>query len=605
MSLVTVVYAAIAGIGFTLAMVHLPVWFLNREARTSLAFTVAALCTGAIACAELLMLTATTPAAFALAQRWSNVPLALLFIALAAFGHQYLGGGRIWLALTGIGLRIVALALNFGAADSINFSEITALGSVDYLGERVAVAIGVRNPWAAILQLDAFLLMLFFADASAAAWRRGRRSVALLVGGSLTFFMLAGAVRSILVVWLGLQIPNMASLFSLGVVLVMGYAMSADLLRARELAHVLAERELQANLTAEAGNMGTWVRDIATGTLRMSAKARELLGFPADAPVNFDALLQRIRADDRAGFQERLGRAAQECGPYHVEFRLALPDGQIRWIGAMGRVVCDPRGRPIRSRGACIDITTRKMQERETLRLRHDIAHVGRVSVMGQLASALAHEINQPLGAILRNAEAASLFMQDPSPDLAEIAAIVEDIRKDALRAGAVIDRVRGLLRRQKMATERLDTSQMLGDVARLLRPDAVARHITLLFDAPPGLPSVQGDRVQLQQVLLNLIQNGMDAIGPENAAARTVAVTARRAAPETLEISVADSGCGIPAGEENQVFDPFFTTKKAGIGLGLSISRSIVEAHGGRLQGENNAAGGATFRFTLPVARG
>jgi two-component system sensor kinase FixL len=605
MNVVIVVYAMIAGVGFTLALVHLPVWLLNREARTSLAFTVAALCTGAIACAELVMLTATTPAGFALAQRWSNLPLALLFIALAAFGHQYLGGGRIWLALAGIGMRIVALALNFGADDNINFREVTSLGSVDFLGARVAVAIGVRNPWSAILQLDAFLLMLFFADASAAAWRQGRRSVALLVGGSLTFFMLASALRSLLVVWLGLEIPSMASLFSLGVVLVMGYAMSADLLRARELAHALAERELQANLTAEAGHMGTWVRDMATGAIQMSAKGRDLLGFSADEKVTFDSLLRRIRADDRVGFEERLARAARECGPYHVEFRLALPDGQIRWIAAMGRVVCDARGRPARSRGACIDITTRKMQERETLRLRHDIAHVGRVSVMGQLASALAHEINQPLGAILRNAEAASLFVQEPSPDLAEIAAIVEDIRKDALRASAVIDRVRGLLRRQKMTTEMLDTGQMLGDVARLLRPDALARHITLLFDAPPGLPSVQGDRVQLQQVLLNLIQNGMDAIGTEDGRARTVAVTARRSARETLEISVADSGSGIPAGEEHQIFGPFFTTKKAGIGLGLSISRSIVEAHGGHLHCENNPGGGATFRFTLPVARG
>jgi len=145
----------------------------------------------------------------------------------------------------------------------------------------------------------------------------------------------------------------------------------------------------------------------------------------------------------------------------------------------------------------------------------------------------------------------------------------------------------------------------MLGDVARLVHPDALARHITLLFDAPPGLPSVQGDRVQLQQVLLNLIQNGMDAIGAEDGRARTVTVTARRSARDTLEISVVDSGSGIPAGDEQQVFDPFFTTKKAGIGLGLSISRSIVEAHGGHLRGENNPAGGATFRFTLPVARG
>jgi PAS domain S-box-containing protein len=604
MSLVTIVYAMIAGVGFALAAVHLPVWLMNREARTSLAFAVAALCTGAIACGELLMLTATTPAGFALAQRWNNLPIAILFIALAAFGYHYLRAGRLWLALLGIGLRVVALAINFGADPNLNFREVSDLGSRLFLGEPVAYAIGVRNPWLALTQLDAFVLMLFFADASVTAWRNGRRTVALLVGGSLTFFMFASATRSLIVMALATPLPSMASLFSLGVVLVMGYAMSADLLNARELARKLGERELQANLTAEAVRLGTWVRDIPGGGLRMNATGRELFGFAPDEPVTFESVLQRIRVDDRAAFESRLAYAARTGGEYHSEFRLALPDGRLRWIAAIGRVVTDARGQPLRSRGACIDITARKLQERETLRLRHDIAHVGRVSVMGQLASALAHEINQPLGAILRNAEAALLFMEDPSPDLAEIAAIIEDIRKDDQRASAVIDRMRALLRRQRPATEMIDTGQMLGDVVRLLRPDAAARHIALPLDVPRDVPPVQGDRVQLQQVLLNLIQNGMDALGPEGAGDRTVAVYARRAEPDFLEVSVADTGTGIAAGEEGKLFDPFFTTKAAGIGLGLSISRSIVEAHGGRMSAENNAGGGATFRFTLPIAR-
>jgi signal transduction histidine kinase len=225
------------------------------------------------------------------------------------------------------------------------------------------------------------------------------------------------------------------------------------------------------------------------------------------------------------------------------------------------------------------------------------------MSVMGQLASALAHEINQPLGAILRNAEAAALFMQDPSPDLAEISAILEDIRKDDQRAGAVIDRLRALLRRQEVAMTELDLNQVLGDVATLLRPDAAARHVAMQYDVAPDLPPVHGDRVQLQQVLLNLVLNAMDALRSEGGPNRTVAVTARQEGPGTLEISVADTGTGIPAGQIERVFDPFFTTKTTGIGMGLSISRSIVEAHGGRLWAENNAQCGATFRFTLPVA--
>ena len=603
MSLVTIVYAMIAGVGFTLAAVHLPVWFMNRTARTSLAFAIAALCTGAIACAELLMLKAAAPADYALSQRWGNVAIALLFVALAVFGYQQLRAGRLWLAVLGLGLRAVALAINFGGDDSLNFREITALGHLPYLGEEVAFAIGVRNPWLAITQLDAFLLTLFFADASMAAWRQGRRNTALLVGGSLTFFMLASAARSVLVHWLGVQIPSMTSLFSLGIVLVMGYAMTSELLRARELARALAERELQASLTAEAVSMGMWVRDIARGTFRVTSKFRELLGFAPGDTVSLEAVQQRIHPDDRPAFERRQAELMHEGGKYQFELRLALPNGQIRWIEAMGRVTVDAQGRPLRGHGVCIDITARKRRERETLRLRHDIAQVGRVSVMGQLASALAHEINQPLGAILRNAEAAALFMGDPSPDLAEISAILEDIRKDDQRASDVIDRIRALLRRKRVATEPIDTRQMLDDVVRLLRPDAVARHIAIRLDVADGLPRVQGDRVQLQQVLLNLIQNAMDAIGPVDPGKHAVMVTAGAMAPGLVEISVADTGSGIPAELQHRLFDPFFTTKAAGIGLGLSISRGIVEAHGGHLHAENNASGGATFRFTLATA--
>jgi two-component system sensor kinase FixL len=162
---------------------------------------------------------------------------------------------------------------------------------------------------------------------------------------------------------------------------------------------------------------------------------------------------------------------------------------------------------------------------------------------------------------------------------------------------------MRALLRRQEVEMKTLDVPQMLDDVATLLRPDAAARHIALEIDVPPDLPQLKGDRVQLQQVLLNLILNGMDALGTAVGNRRNVAVTAQREGRDRLAFSVADTGTGISAAQIDRVFDPFFTTKTSGIGMGLSISRSIIEAHGGRLWAENNAGCGATFRFTLPVA--
>jgi len=602
MSPVTVVWSMIAAACLTLAAVHLPVWWRNREARATLAFSVAAICTAAIALCELAMLKAATPADYVMAQRWINLPIALLFVALAGFAHHHLDARLRWLAVTAIALRLVSLVINFTVGESATFLHATSLHSVPLLGEQVAMAVGTRNPWRAVGHAAVLLLMLYFLAASVHAWRQGRRLAAVLVGGSLTFFMAASLTRAVLVSWQGGNAPSTVSLFALGVVAVMAYALSADLLRARQLVVELSEREREADLVADAANLGTWTRDIVRDSLVASKKLRELFGFAPGEPLTGEDLAQRVHADDRAAFRDRLSQATRRRGEYQSEFRLVLPDGQLRWIAALGRVDFDAKGNPMRSRGACIDITARKEAEREMLHLRQDIAHVGRVSVMGQISAALAHEINQPLGAILRNAEAAALFMQHEAPDLLEISAILEDIRKDDQRASAVIDRIRALLRHEEVAMTTLNMRGVLGDVATLLRPDAAARHVALEFGVPADLPAVRGDQVQIQQVLLNLILNGMDSLEGLRDRPRSVTVTARRDGRAIVEVSVSDSGRGIDAGHFDRIFEPFFTTKAKGIGMGLSISRGLIEAHGGRLWAENTAVG-ATFRFTLPVA--
>jgi len=458
------------------------------------------------------------------------------------------------------------------------------------MGESAAVAVGVKNPWQAIGQLALFVLMLFFLDASITAWRRGHRAAAIFVG-SLTFYMLASVTRAYWVFWQGADRPNSTSLFSLGVVLVIGCALSADLLHAKPLVLELGEREEEADLAADAASLGIWTRDIVSDRISASKKWRELFGFTPGERISIEQVLVRVHPDDQSAFGDRLTEAAKQRGDCQSEFRLVLPDGNLRWIATLGRVEYDAKGRPLLSRGACIDVTARKHAEQEMLGLRQDIAHVGRVSLMGQLSSALAHEIKQPLSAILRNAEAAALFVQHPSPDLHEISAIREDVRKDDERASEVIDRMRTLLRREEVAMTSLDVGAVLADVGTLLHPDAVARQVALHLDVPAGLPPVHGDRVQIQQVLLNLILNGIDALEGAGHPGRSVTVTARRGAAASVEISVVDTGRGIAANQLARIFEPFFTTKQKGMGMGLSISRRIVESHGGRLWAESTRA--------------
>jgi signal transduction histidine kinase len=247
-------------------------------------------------------------------------------------------------------------------------------------------------------------------------------------------------------------------------------------------------------------------------------------------------------------------------------------------------------------------LTRRTQQQLEELRI--ELARAGRVTALGQLASALAHELSQPLGAILRNAEAAALHLQSRTPDLTELCAIVTDVRTDACRAGDVIDRMRALIKRRTLEMQPLLLNELVQDVFALVRFDAIERHVSLDCAIASELPLVSGDRVHLSQVLLNLIINGMDALQTSTGHTKRVLIGARRGADGKIEVAVTDSGPGISPEVLDKVFDPFFTTKLGGMGMGLPISRTIVEAHGGRLWAEAGTGGrGFTFRFTLPEA--
>jgi PAS domain S-box-containing protein len=387
----------------------------------------------------------------------------------------------------------------------------------------------------------------------------------------------------------------------LGIVLVMGYEMSRETLRAAQLSDDLSESKERMTLAAEAAGFGVWVWSIPRNQVWGSERWLRLFGFASDAAVSFEMVMQRIHPDDRQRVEREVRRVLKDRSDYTGDYRVVLPDGTQRWVVARGRMHSDTHGKADRMMGATIDITRRKQAELKIVQQRNELAHVGRVSTMGQLASTLAHELNQPLGAILRNAEAAELFLQNPSPDLDEVRAILADIRKDDQRAGEVIDRMRALLKRRGLEHTTLDIAELVDEVVPLVHPDAVSRKVRLDIEVPRNLPPVRGDRVHLQQVLLNLILNGMDAMGEVPAEARRLTVRARQADAGTIEVAVTDAGHGVSAEKFARLFEPFFTTKPNGMGLGLPISSTIIEAHGGRIWAENSPAG-ATFFFTVPV---
>jgi PAS domain S-box-containing protein len=287
----------------------------------------------------------------------------------------------------------------------------------------------------------------------------------------------------------------------------------------------------------------------------------------------------------------------------HVRFtqEIELEDGRLIWVEAIYVPDVDEQGGVRGYYSLAMDVTERNLAQQESRRLQEELLHAGRIATMGELAGALAHEINQPLSGIMSNAQAALRYLSAPLPDLEEVKEILQDIVKDDARAGDVIKRLRVLLKKDPVAFETLDLNMVFRDVVGFLRSDAVIRHVEVTTDLDPRLPSIRGDRIQLQQLVLNLMVNAFDAVREQPHTGRRVLVRTWLKDSHILAV-VSDSGTGIFIGDAEKIFTSFFTTKPQGLGMGLSTSRSIVSAHNGRLWVENNPDRGASFYISLPL---
>lgn len=607
MSYVTVLWSITGAAALLLALVHVFVWALDRQAWTNLAFAIVALAVAGIVPTELGMMYSATPAEWGEWVRWCHVPIFFAVTGIVVFVRLYLGTGRLWLAGVIIGLRVAILAGNFLLQPNFNFSSIESVGSARLLGETITVVgKATTGQWQWLATLAGALFIAYVVDASITLWRRGgsddRRRVAI-IGGSLCFFVLLSTVHTQIMIWGIAKLPVMIAIPFLLTLSAMAFELSRDILRAPRLARELGESRQRLDLAARAAGLGLWSWDIARNRVWATERARQLLGFSRDEKIEPKRWLERVHPDDQPLAQAAIGRALERCQDYQAEYRVCVGDRPPTWISTRGRAEADARGRPVLVRGVVRDISERRRALDESADLRRDLAHAGRVTMLGQLASALAHELSQPLAAILRNAESGEMILRTASPDLEDLRAIMEDIRRDDRRAGDIIERLRALLKRRRMEFQTIAVEGLVQEVGGLVRPEAIAKHVSLEYAVASGLPNVMGDRVHLSQVLINLIVNGMDAIGQTAKTRRIVGVAAKAGAESLIELAVTDTGSGIPQDVINKLFQPFFTTKSGGMGMGLAVSRLIVEAHGGRLWAENNPAGGATFRFTVPAA--
>ncbi len=370
-----------------------------------------------------------------------------------------------------------------------------------------------------------------------------------------------------------------------------------------ERASVDAERRLQ--LAVEAAQIGIWDWDLKRDTVVWSPIQAQLLGIQG-RDCSFEAFDRCIHPNDRLEVHKTSRDAITSQEPFRIEYRVVWPDGTLHWLEGRGRAFFDDDGKASRMMGTIVEITQRKAADEAAKTREADLAHLSRVSTMGQMASGLAHELNQPLGAILSYGGACLAQMDDTNQSLTTVKTGLEEMMNETRRAGLIVTRMREFVQKRQPKTRPVDLNQIVQRSLQLLQFDLDRHTIAADVDLVSDLPQVLADDIQIEQVLVNLICNAIEAIAENPAGPRKISVqTERQQDSNQVWVTVIDSGAGMSDQNIRQLFDPFFTTKPNGLGMGLNISRSIIESHGGRLTASANPDGGMRFRFTLPIETG
>jgi PAS domain S-box-containing protein len=839
-----------------LAFLQFIVWYKDRAAHANLVFSLGAVAVAVFASLELALMRAQTPEQFGTIARWIHVPAWILIVSIVAFVRLYLKAGRRWLAWTIVAVRTLALIVNFVLSPNINYRHLTSLRQMPFLGEPVAVPVGVPNPWMLMAQFSLLLLVIFVLDATITVWRRGNRRQAMVVGGSIVLLVVLASAQAVAMTWGFMATPLTVSLFYLILVVAMAYELSYDLLRSAQLARQLQASEatlreseqrfrivadaapvliwmagvdklctffnkrwleftgrsldqelgngwadgvhrddlqkcfktyteafdahrpfvmqyrLRQNdgeyrwisdngvprydahgafagyigscvdvtdllaqqsalhqfeervaLAAEAAHLGVWEFDIVTDRIWVSDKVREIFQFSQQDEISYDEFQERVHPDDRAARERGIQRAIRTHGSYEIEYRIVLPDGAVRWIAGRGRYLPEKDGKLPRVLGVSMDITERKHAEelfhlateaspsgtvlvdhegkivlvnahieelfgypRDELigkgvevlvperfggshatdrtsfftapearamgagrqlfarrkdggefpveiglnpiqtphglvvlanvvdisarlaaeeiaqRTREQVELLSRVSLLGEMTASLAHELNQPLAAIVNNATAAMEYLKQGRLNPEQLQDILDDVVADGRRACDVMQNVRLAIKKGAAIRGPINLNDLVKAITHMVQPDAASHLCKIKTFLTEDLPPVEGDPIQIQQAVINLVRNAFDAMRDAPPSRRIVEIATDYNGDGAIGVAVRDYGSGISEATRDRLFEQFFTTKDEGLGMGLAIVRSIVDAHGGTIIAENVDGGGARFHFRLPI---
>lgn len=371
-----------------------------------------------------------------------------------------------------------------------------------------------------------------------------------------------------------------------------------DRKRAEEKLQRSEAKLAEAQRVSQTGSFG-W--SVSSGERFGSSEFFRILGYDNPRSVSFDMVLQRVHPEDRAFVKRTINHASRDGKDAKYEHRLLMPDGSVKYVHVVAHAVRDQADR-LEFIGSMVDVTATRRAEEKLHNAQTELAHVTRVTTLGELTASIAHEVNQPLAAVITNAEACLRWLDRETPDLAAARRSAEWVINDGNRASEVLRRVRALANKSDIEKVPIDINSVVRDVIALVQGELTRHRVSLQVELAPLSPVILGDRVQLQQVIINLVMNGIEAMQPLVDRPRELVIRSGQDETRGVFLSVADCGVGISVEDVDWLFNAFFTTKSDGMGMGLSICRSILEAHGGRLWASRNEGPGATFQFVLPL---
>ena len=378
-----------------------------------------------------------------------------------------------------------------------------------------------------------------------------------------------------------------------------GVAFVLDLTEQKRAENALRRSEAFLAEGQRLGQLGSYAWRVATDEITWSDELYRIFGFEIGVPLTLELIRSRVHPEDHPLYEKMLEQAQKGGKDFEWQYRLLMPDNSIRYLHAVAHATRD-QGQ-LEYIASIQDVTERRRSQEALDKARSELAHVARVMSLGTLTASITHEIRQPLAAAVTNAATCSGWLSRDEPDLAEAREATSRLTKDLARASEIISRISSLFKKSVPKRELVDVNEVVEEMVAMLRGEARAHSISLQSNLASDLPRIMADRVQLQQVLMNLMLNGIDAMKGLGTPGKITITSARDEQGQVL-ISVADTGVGVGPGQTEEIFTPFFTSKAQGTGMGLTVSRSIIESHGGRIWAIKHAGHGATFQFTLPI---